>query len=352
MSVNQSGVTRIGVFYDGGFFYHVSNYYNYKHERRARISISGLHRLLRAEIAQREGVDVRYCHIADAHYFRGRLSAQDAKARGVLAKERSFDDVLMYEGITTHYLPLGRDGEKGIDVSMALEVFELAALKGYDVCVLITGDSDFIPLARKLNTMGTRVMVVGCDFTFVDNHGLHRETRTSQGLLNEVTYPLLLNDLVEDRSRRKDPLIRDMFLECRVSESDSPASGSNGIDGGGSCSSSEDECEPEPLDSSTKPTTEAAGEDALKVHHGVIQALKEGYGFIDPLVGAENLFFFHADLCDAVFDELKVGDEVEFLIGCNDQGRCAKRVKILSLRERYVPRPPEVQPAAPGIDLH
>ncbi|MEX1187886.1 MAG: cold-shock protein, partial [Bacteroidia bacterium] len=32
----QNGVTRIGVFYDGNYFLHVSNYYNYFHERRRR----------------------------------------------------------------------------------------------------------------------------------------------------------------------------------------------------------------------------------------------------------------------------------------------------------------------------
>jgi hypothetical protein len=44
-------LTRIGVFYDGNYFLHVSNFYNYFHGRKSRISISGLHHLSSPEIA-------------------------------------------------------------------------------------------------------------------------------------------------------------------------------------------------------------------------------------------------------------------------------------------------------------
>ncbi len=43
MTEVDSKLTRIGIFYDGNFFFHVSNYYQYHHERRSRISIGGLH---------------------------------------------------------------------------------------------------------------------------------------------------------------------------------------------------------------------------------------------------------------------------------------------------------------------
>ena len=48
-------LTRIGVFYDGNYFLHVSNYYNYTHERRSRISINGLHDFIRQKVADLEG---------------------------------------------------------------------------------------------------------------------------------------------------------------------------------------------------------------------------------------------------------------------------------------------------------
>src|SRR4051794_21769804 len=164
MAAADSKLTRIGVFYDGNFFFHVSNYYAYHHPRRARISVSGLHEFICKRVAEEEGSDVRYCQIVDAHYFRGRYKAQDAQEYH-LRNDRIFDDVLIREGVVAHYLPLvqnieGGFGEKGIDIWFALESYELAIYKRFDVSVLITGDGDFLPLVRKLNTLGTRVMLL------------------------------------------------------------------------------------------------------------------------------------------------------------------------------------------------
>ena len=76
MTDSSSKLTRIGVFYDGGFFSQVSNYYCYQHERKARLSVTGLHEFIREEVAKAEGVDKRYCQIVDSHYFRGQVVSQ------------------------------------------------------------------------------------------------------------------------------------------------------------------------------------------------------------------------------------------------------------------------------------
>src|SRR5262245_58292308 len=125
MAASDRGLNRIGVFYDGNFFSHVSNYYHYHHERRQRISVSGVRRFVQAEVGRYEGIDARICQVVDTHYFRGRLRASEAESRDMLFRERVFDDVLVREGVTTHYLPLGPDGEKGVDVWLALEALEL-----------------------------------------------------------------------------------------------------------------------------------------------------------------------------------------------------------------------------------
>ena len=212
-------LTRIGIFYDGNFFFHVSNYYHYHHETAARISIGGLHAFVRQQVADCEKSDPRYCQIVDAHYFRGRLRAADAEDRDLLYKERVFDDVLVREGVTTHYLPLTREGEKGIDVWLALEAFELAIYKRFDVIVLVVCDGDFLPLVRKLNTLGTRVMVLGWDFRYLDPNSNERETRTAQVLLDEVTYPIMMHPIIEDRARLRDPLINGLFVPRKDSGS-------------------------------------------------------------------------------------------------------------------------------------
>ena len=317
MAAIDGKLTRIGIFYDGNFFFHVSNYYHYHHERRARISIGGLHAFVRQQVADCEKSDPRYCQIVDAHYFRGRLRAADAEDRDLLYKERVFDDVLVREGVTTHYLPLTREGEKGIDVWLALEAFELAIYKRFDVLVLVVCDGDFLPLVRKLNTLGTRVMVLGWDFRYLDPNGNERETRTAQVLLDEVTYPIMMHPIIEDRARLRDPLINGLFVPRKEFGSNpmiprpafpAPAGGSAAAPVAGA--------------------SVAPGNGSAST--GWIQTLKSGYGFIVPDQGGPNMFFFHEDVSGLDFLELKVGDRVQYVLGQNDRGACAKDVRRLA----------------------
>jgi len=322
MAAMEGRLTRIGIFYDGNFFFHVSNYYHYHHERRARISISGLHAFIRQQVADCEKCDPRYCQIVDAHYFRGRLRASEAEDRDLLYKERVFDDVLVREGVTTHYLPLTREGEKGIDVWLALEAYEMAIYKRFDVVVLVVCDGDFLPLVRKLNTLGTRVMVLGWDFRYSDANGNERETRTAQVLLDEVTYPIMMHPIIEDRARQRDPLINGLFVPRKESGSNPmiprPAS---------LVSPTADRRDAVPANN-----VAGNGGHGLASAHGPsasgwIRTLKSGYGFIVPDEGGPDLFFFHEDVSDGDFLELKSGDRVRFVIGQNDRGPCAKEVR-------------------------
>lgn len=303
MSASDSKLTRVGVFYDGNYFFHVSNYYHYYHERRARISVSGLHEFIRHQVADAEGSDVKYCQIVDAHYFRGRLRAQDAEQRGALLRERVFDDVLVREGVVTHYLPLGPKGEKGIDVWLALEAYELAIYKRFDVSVLIACDGDFLPLVRKLNTIGTRVMLLAWDFKWTDQNDQEQETRTAQVLLDEVSYPVMMHQVIDDRSKRNDKLITSLFLPPKELRAVFPAG-------------------PNPPAASSPP---AMGADAVE---GTIKLLKDGYGFINPSEGGPNMFFFHGELLNADFNELRPGLAVRYRRGNNAKGACAVQVEL------------------------
>jgi uncharacterized LabA/DUF88 family protein len=151
MEKSLLNVLRIGIFYDGYYFYKVSNYYKYEHEKKARISISGLHEFIRSEVATVTKTDMRQCQIIDAHYFKGRSSAKELGEK--VQSERVFEDILMRENIVTHYLPLrfsenNTYQEKGIDVWLALEAYELAIYKHFDILVLVAGDGDYVPLVR------------------------------------------------------------------------------------------------------------------------------------------------------------------------------------------------------------
>lgn len=336
----NSKLTRIGVFYDGYFLLHVSNYYQYHHERRARISISGLHEFIRNEVARCEAVDARYCQIVDAHYFRGRLRAADADQRDLLYRERVFDDVLMREGVTTHYLPMSDGGERGIDVWLALEAFEMAIYKRFDVTVLVACDGDFLPLVRKLNTLGTRVMVLAWDFKYVDQNNAERETRTAQTIVDEATYPVMMHTLIDDRARRNDPLISGLFVPRKDQPSGAPA-----------CSRpapSPPAPAPQPAYAASvpEPGNEAVGFGAglypaqqtsgngggpapAGTQYGYVQNLKNGYGFITPDSGEPNLFFFHTEVVGVDFNELNIGDRVSYVLGTNERGACGREVRLI-----------------------
>jgi cold shock CspA family protein len=307
----DSKLTRIGVFYDGNFFFHVSNYYHYSHERQARISVAGLHEFIRHQVADSEGSDVKYCQIVDAHYFRGRPKAQEAEQRGVLMRERAFDDVLVREGVVTHYLPLGPEGEKGIDVWLALEAYELAIYKRFDVSVLVACDGDFLPLVRKLNTLGTRVMLTAWDFESMDRNQQQRTTRTAQVLLDEVSYPVMMHQVIEDRSRRADPLVNGLFIPRKELRAVVAAA-----------------TVPAPSVSSAAPTA-SAGAASVDVYDGTIQNIKPGFGFIRPAAGEATVFFFHSEVTNLDFSELHEGDKVRYKHGRNDKGVCAVDIEVL-----------------------
>ena len=69
-------------------------------------------------------------------------------------------DKLEYNGIMTvthHGKPQGRDWTANVDVLMAMDALEYAMDAKPDIVVLVTGDSDFAYLAKKLRRKGIRV---------------------------------------------------------------------------------------------------------------------------------------------------------------------------------------------------
>jgi hypothetical protein len=304
----QDKLTKVGVFYDGNYFLQVSNYYAYGHARRRRLSISGLHDFIRHQIAEEENTDQRLCQIVDAHYFRGRLNAYEASQRGdTLYYDRVFDDILMSVGVTTHYLPVktnfeGIKQEKGIDVWFALEVYEMTRFKEFNVVVLITSDGDYVPLVRKLNTLGCRVMVLSWDFEYDTDNGQHIVTRTSQDLLEEVSYPMAMHEIIDNRLKRNDPVVNNIFVQT---ENKKPL--------------------PKPVyEELQQHIQQQVGTPA----EGEVLSLKNGYGFIK--FPPNNLFFHFTSVIDGDFNGLTIGDIVSFSIVKNSQGEdIAKDVKVL-----------------------
>ncbi|WP_329787580.1 NYN domain-containing protein [Lentzea sp. DG1S-22] len=148
---------RIGVFYDGTWFAYLSDFYATAHPRGARIALDGLHDALRWFVHTETGRPLDECVVAEAHYVRGRIETP----------AESFDRALAAAGITRHDLPLHNGKEKGVDVQLALEAWDRATTVPLQWVVLLTGDSDFSPLAARLAARGVHVVVPVVDIRTV-----------------------------------------------------------------------------------------------------------------------------------------------------------------------------------------
>ncbi|MCD7970198.1 MAG: NYN domain-containing protein [Alistipes sp.] len=293
---NSNSPLRIGVFYDGNFLLHASNYYNYFHSQRRRLSIGGLQEYIKKRVAEEEDYDPRRCHIVESHYFRGRINAAEASQRGnQLYNDRVFEDILMAEGISTHYLPLrnfsGRKEERGIDVWLSLEVFEFAITHRIDVAVLIVSDTDYAPLLRKLTSLGTRVMLLSWEFDYTNDDGVKVVTKTSHELLQLATYPIPMHDEIEDGLEDHDPDITALFVDSEARD-------------------------------------EEPGHNDKPRERSEILSIKNGFGFVKY---PNNNLYFHMQDVIGDFFELAPGDPVEFVIAKNQQKQdVAKSVRKLT----------------------
>ena len=331
--MHSNRITRIGVFYDGNFFSHVSDYYKYHHERRARISIQGLHDLLCDEIGKHDQTDSRFCQIVEAHYFRGRFPAEASERHGALLGERKFEDALIKAGVTPHFLLMSSHDigygnarvsrEKGIDVWLALEAFERA--EHLEVVVLITGDGDFVKLVQKLNARGTRSVVTVWDFDLDDER---TGTRTAQSLIDAVTYPIMMHAVITDRARRSDPLVERLFIPSSTQAGDQAGRAGRPAELG----RGEHEHTPA-AEGRSSSTTERVADSHLNTRsdraepvmsdlprlQGTVVSLPydKSYGFIEPDSGGDNRFFHSSAVTGGEFSDLAIGDRITFTPGTN-----------------------------------
>jgi cold shock CspA family protein len=201
----------------------------------------------------------------------------------------------MRENIVSHYLPLRYSGdnntmhEKGIDVWLALEAYELAIYKKFDILVLVAGDGDYVPLVRKLTTLGTQVMLISWDFSYYNEDGIITETRTARQLLEEVCYPIPMHECI---TKNNSELINNLFVPEKVYTWTSPVNTVNPVNKNG-----------QPQKSPPEPEDEAL--------YSTICSLRDGFGFIrDERIN--NVFFHYSTLTNIDFDELVTGMKVKY----------------------------------------
>lgn len=298
--IMKENLIRLGIFYDGNYLLHVSNYYNYFHERKSRISMHGLHKYIKYYVSSIEDIDTKYVTITQSHYFKSRLSVKEVgNKQNQLFFDRLFDDVLMMENVVAHYHPVrniqGIKMEKEIGMNLALHAYEIASNNKIDLLVLVACDGDYVSLIKKINGLGIKVLLVSWDFEYTDDQNYLRMTKTSQDLIEEATYHLALNEIIDDPANKGNTFIEGLFVSK--------------LDRRYDISQYFDEVVNEDL---------STLESDNQMHESSILSLKNGYGFIK--YPPNNLFFHYQSVQDADFNELQIGDEVLFEIAKKDNG--------------------------------
>jgi len=189
----QSMICRIGVFYDGSFFSHAQKYF-YHDRKLGWLSFQPLHVFFEAFIGRKEQGYSSY-KVVYAAWHQGLFPGRDASEEQ-LRFDRRRDHDLMHAGIDPKYLPTSQQRrEKGTDVALAVDALQVGLDGKIDIAVLVTGDGDFVPLARALNKQGIRV--VAAYFDFEDSRG--SKSFINERLLKCCNYAVDIGKLDSDR---------------------------------------------------------------------------------------------------------------------------------------------------------
>lgn len=292
---NLAGNRKIGIFYDGNYWTTVSNYYNFIHPLKARLNVSGLHNLIASEISTSFYESDEECYVTEAHFFKNRYSAQDAKDRGnQLYYDRIVDDILMYEGVLPHYIPVRsgniRNSEKELTSALSASTIHAAIKSDLDVVVIISSDNSYIPLLREIKSLGITVVLVSWNFENRPDEPNYKVGMTSNELIKESMLYLPMEEIISEGIKNKEEIVEAVMI----------SRGNNMY---------------ENIEFTDEVTH--ADEDDNATHIGEVLILKSGYGFLRH--PNNNLFFHYLDVLGG-FSELKEGDKVEYTIGKNKDG--------------------------------
>lgn len=191
----MSSLCRIGVFYDGSFVAYAQRYY-YHNRKLGWFDFKAFHTVVQDFVRDKEQGHSSY-KVVYAAWFQGSFPAKQADERQ-LRNDRALQHDAMHAGIDLKYLPMSMThGEKGTDVALAVDALGIGLTGKIDVAVLVTGDGDFVPLARELMKNGVRVMVAYFDY----KDGEYR-SYANERLLFAANYELNISGLETDKSFR------------------------------------------------------------------------------------------------------------------------------------------------------
>lgn len=136
---------KVAIFIDGANMFHASNYLKIKIDYKKLIEILRKDRwLLRA------------------YFYTGVPSGNLPKeVYEDFKKQKGFLNELQNLGIKVKTMPLKKTPEgfieKGIDILIATDMVSLAFRNAYDTAILVSGDSDYVPVIEEIQSLGKRV---------------------------------------------------------------------------------------------------------------------------------------------------------------------------------------------------
>jgi uncharacterized LabA/DUF88 family protein/cold shock CspA family protein len=313
----MSNIYKIGFFYDGNFVNKISDFYNFRHISKSRISLKGIQEYVLSKIVKNENVDSKICKIVESHIYKSRTTARAADEKDALYGERVFDDACMYDGITTHYLPVkiqnNRRIEKGTDVWLALDAYEISLLKKLDMVVLVTNDIGFKPLVKKLHSIGVNVLLLSWEIDW-NSESDYFIAKSAKDLIESCNSHIdLANEYEVNQEDFKNMIVQKVEKDSKdtYQSANKFANKSNKF-----------------FDTRTFDDDVEVEYDSEKRLESEIHSIKNGYGFIT--YPPNNIFFHAKDLLERSFDNIEVGDAVEFQVYKKPDGDIvAKHVKVL-----------------------
>src|SRR3989304_2623885 len=193
--MTERSLCRIGVFYDGSYFTYAQLHF-YADSKLGWMMFTPFHGMIENFLREKEQGYSNY-RVVYAGWYQGLFtSGQSNDHQRRIERNRHMD--LIHAGVEPKYVPMSQaQGEKGVDIALAIDALQVGLDGKIDIAVLVTGDGDFVPLVRALKKNGIRVATV-----FFEYEAEKGKAFANERLLSVSNYSLNVNELEKDRKNQ------------------------------------------------------------------------------------------------------------------------------------------------------
>ncbi len=281
----------------------------------------------------------------------GRISSIQAFGDWVKLKNEIAD--IQSNGIQPVYIPLSQDGKSSLDCYLIVHAMKLFFQNDkVDTFILASGDRDYIPLISELKALGKSVIIFAVpgtlskDLAAIADQVIHYEHESMKDSgINRIAQDepdTFINQLiVEVLSGLEDDSVNDRWVNVAsiglaLKQRDEGFSHTN-YSYNKLSDMLNDIAEIELKFDNYEKTIALARtcnpDDRITNHNsasGIIFSLKDGYGFIQPENGKENIFFHNTKLVNTHWQALNPGDKVTYSTYNTERGLNAENVEKLT----------------------